>query len=138
MGGVACRLQNMADEVEERCPNAIVVRLGVLRDYVRWNRSDKVVRSWYGAVKQEQPCSLKVGNLLEPVPKARLNLLSVPKEALHELWAAYRRTKDNHSVSFRVEVTFPNGIRRPRSTVEQVIDPLRFRPSAFAPDLELA
>ena len=53
-------MQNMADEVKERCPNAIVVRLGVLRDYVRWNRSDKVVRSWYGAIKQEQSCSLKV------------------------------------------------------------------------------
>ena len=84
-------MQNMADEVEKRCPNAIVVRLGVLRDYVRWNRSDKVVRSWNGAVQQEQPCSLKVGNLLEPVPEARLNLQSVPQEALDELWAAYRR-----------------------------------------------
>ena len=27
MGGVACRLQNMADEVEERCPYTIVVSL---------------------------------------------------------------------------------------------------------------
>ena len=81
----------MADEVEERCPYAIVVSLCVVRDQVRGDRADEVVGSWHGAVEQKQPRGLKVGDLFEPVPEARLDIQSVSEEPLNKLWAADRR-----------------------------------------------
>ena len=107
----------MADEVEERFPHAVVVCLCVVRDQVRGDRSDGVVGSGHGAVKQEQPRGLKVGDLFEPVPEARLDIQSVSEEPLNKLWAADRRPEDDHAVSFRLQVACSNGARRPRSAL---------------------
>ena len=90
-----------------------------------------MVGSWHGAVEQEQPSGLKVRGLLEPVPDARLNCQSVPQKPLNKLGAAHGRTQDDDAVSLRVTIASPDGLLRPRRTLQKVLDPLRFRPSSF-------
>ena len=112
----------MPDEVEESGPYAIVVRLGVFRDQGRGDRTEEVVGSWHGAVEQEQPSGLKVRDLLEPVPEARLDCQSVAQRPLHKLGAANGRAQDDNAVSLRFEIAFPDGLLRPPSTLQKVVD----------------
>ena len=121
----------MADEVEERFPYAVVVCLCVVCDQVRGDRSDEVVGSGHGAVKQEQPRGLKVGDLFEPVPETRLAIQFVSEEPLSKRWAADRRPEDDLAASFRLQVACPNGVRRPRCALQKFVKslPVPARPS---------
>ena len=63
------RSGEIADDVEERCPDTVVVCPGILRDYIRGDRADQVVGARHGAIQQQKPCGLQVWYLLEPLPE---------------------------------------------------------------------
>ena len=83
----------VADDLEEGAPDLLVVGFGIRCDFVRRERSQKMVRSRDRAVKQVKPCSLEIRKARDSVQETLLVGQALLQDALDKFRAADRRPR---------------------------------------------
>ena len=97
----------VADDLEEGAPDLRVMGAGIRCDFVRRERSQKVVRSRDGAVEQQEPSSLEIREGRDAVQKTLLVTEAFLQDACDKFRAADRRPENDEAVVRGVEITFP-------------------------------
>ena len=127
----------VADDLKEGAPDLLVMGFGIRCDFVRRERSQKMVRSRDCAVEQQKPSSLKIRGARDAVQEALLVVQALLQDALDKFGAADGRPEDDESIMRGVEIAFPQWRRRPRLTAQEGIDAGRLGPSLARPERKL-
>ena len=104
----------VADDLKEGAPDLLVMGFGIRCDFVRRERSQKMVRSRDRAVEQQEPCSLKIREARDSVRETLLVAKALLQDALDKFRAADRRPENDEAVMRGLEITFPQWRCRPR------------------------
>ena len=127
----------VADDLEEGAPDLLVVGFGIRCDFVRRERSQKMVRSRDRAVEQQKPRCLEIREARDAVQETLLVSKALLQDSLDKFRAADRRPENDEAVMRGVEITFPQWRRRPRLAAEESINSGRLWPSLARPKRKL-
>ena len=123
----------VADDLEEGAPDLLVVGFGIRGDFVRRERSQKMVRSRDRAVEQQKPRCLEIREARDAVQETLLVSKALLQDSLDKFRAADRRSEDDEAVMSGIKVAFPERCCWPRLASQECLNSRRLDAALAGP-----